>query len=637
MVLPAPFRRASSYRRPHHQPHQYHPRLHHPSRNVSSSPYLKHISSGASSKPRFWVILLVLGILPLLSLYFYAIYKLQSTNQIFGSDRGIGSSATTTSTSKSEEALLDQMRIEKQEKPLQEQASDRRGSGTVSNGLSVAKNVPVNGLFAEASSPGLRNNNELRPRIWQMEETDSFPTRNEVIKQAQPQTNLRARNNYKTNVTRANDYVSKMDKDRLDLYQVSFFDMVETPKQKKHLEDSQWYDDHARDPLEDSQCMAMHEWQHGLKSACNAFHELGLGHFAESSDFFRILADGGYNEVFLLTYDRGVVPPPTPQKTAGNAGDGKERVVLKILEYGTKYTDRNYDRVRRDAMVTERATFSKYIVDGFGHCGFALLSPLAKGARTMSEEIEDMEYYLEHGADNIDKKGQVDEQDSGGAGGNVSNNDNKADLIKKEVDLIKLKLSLVASLGLSDLHNLDGDEVSSVAHDDLKTNQYMWVDGRYKLGDFNRGRFVRKDRITHKPCAFYVSSNDAKYRAPEEYIKRHALTSKIDIWALGSIIFRILTGENVWHGYKDTEAQKLIASTNATPPLPDIYQPELNGTANTNSVHNLLRTVMYDMCFIPDPNKRSSAIEVANYLKEETKKLGYFHNDDEMDEFLFEI
>ena len=576
------------------------------------------------------MILLVLGILPLLLLYFYAIYKLHSANPLFGSENRLSPSSTTTSTSKSEEALLNQMRIEKQQKPLQEQASDRRESGKVDNGLSDAKDDPVNMFYAGGLSTAKRNNYDFPPRIWQMPEKDSSTAGNKVTKQAQPQTNLRSRNSYKTNVTRAVDYVSKVDQHRLDLYQSSYFDMVETPKQKKHMDDSQWYDDHARDPLEDSQCMAMHGWQHGLKSACNAFHELGLGHFAESSDFFRILADGGYNEVFLLTYDRGMIPPPTPQKTAGNAGDGKERVVLKILEYGTKYTDRNYDRVRRDAMVTERATFSKYIVDGFGHCGFALLSPLAKGARTMSEEIEDMEYYLEHGADKIDKKGQED-------GRNVSNNDNKADLIKKEVDLIKLKLSLVASLGLSDLHNLDGDEVSSVAHDDLKTNQYMWVDGRYKLGDFNRGRFVRKDRITHKPCAFYVSSNDAKYRAPEEYIKRHALTSKIDIWALGSIIFRILTGENVWHGYKDTEAQKLIASTNATPPLPDIYQPELNGTANTNSVHNLLRTVMYDMCFIPDPNKRSSAIEVANYLKEETKKLGYFHNDDEMDEFLFEI
>ena len=33
-------------------------------------------------------------------------------------------------------------------------------------------------------------------------------------------------------------------------------------------------------------------------------------------------------------------------------------LVMKILQYGTDYTDRNFDRVRRDGLILERLTKS---------------------------------------------------------------------------------------------------------------------------------------------------------------------------------------------------------------------------------------------------------------------------------------
>ena len=125
----------------------------------------------------------------------------------------------------------------------------------------------------------------------------------------------------------------------------------------------------------------------------------------------------------------------------------EEDIVLKALNYGTGFTDRNFDRVRRDALIAERGTFSKYMVDINGHCGLSLLTPLGS------------EGTLNH---YTDSKGKP---------------------------LDKLRMARHAAFGIADAHNLDHDGISSITQGDLKLDQYLLVDGYFKLGDFNRGRF----------------------------------------------------------------------------------------------------------------------------------------------------
>ena len=340
--------------------------------------------------------------------------------------------------------------------------------------------------------------------------------------------------------------------------------VMQTREQKKALRDSDDYEHGMRDSLWTEECEPMHAWQEALFPNCNTVHEMGIGHVREDPGVFQSLASGGYNEVFQFNLD---LPPVG------------EKIVLKELTYGVDYTDRNFDRVRRDALISERATRSQYVVDVLCHCGLSELAPLALGG-TMSQLI-----------------------------------DNSAD--EELADETKLKLATAAAIGLADLHDLNGDGIPSVTHGDLKNNQYMLVGNRYRLGDFNRGRFLRKHRTTGLPCSYTIGKNDAKYRSPEEY-RYDELTAKIDVWALGSTIFRILTGSTVWSGHKTKAVQKKIAKTNATPPLPEEYED----AESASPVTKLLVKVMYEMCFIADPETRASAKEVAEYLEKEAKALG---------------
>jgi hypothetical protein len=45
-----------------------------------------------------------------------------------------------------------------------------------------------------------------------------------------------------------------------------------------------------------------------------------------------------------------------------------------------------------------------------------------------------------------------------------------------------------AAMGLADLHNFDREGQPSVSHTDISLNQFVNIDGRLKLNDFNRVR-----------------------------------------------------------------------------------------------------------------------------------------------------
>ena len=124
---------------------------------------------------------------------------------------------------------------------------------------------------------------------------------------------------------------------------------------------------------------------------------------------------------------------------------------------------------------------------------------------------------------------------------------------------------------------------------------------------------VRKNKKTGEACTYTIGNNDAKYRSPEEY-RYDPETAKIDVWALGSMIYMILTGKNVWAGVTEKKAQKKIAS-NESPPLDDKWKE------SNDPVDRLLVKVMYEWCFVPDPEKRPSAPEVAKFLEQESEKI----------------
>ena len=194
----------------------------------------------------------------------------------------------------------------------------------------------------------------------------------------------------------------------------------------------------------------MRWWQETSFPTCNKMHEK---RFEEEVAF---LTNGGYNSIFRMADMDGSIH------------------ILKILQYpDTVYSDRNYDRVRRDSLLMERGTSSKYIMDIYSFCGF-------------TQVVE----YGKHG--NLD------------------------DILWKIYDTItqeqKLQIATQVAQALEDIHDLDGDGISSMSHGDFTSRQYILIDGYLKLNDFNRGRFIRWNKKSKKPCTYTIGVNDGKVR-----------------------------------------------------------------------------------------------------------------------------
>ncbi len=134
-----------------------------------------------------------------------------------------------------------------------------------------------------------------------------------------------------------------------------------------------------------------------------------------------------------------------------------------------------------------------------------------------------------------------------------------------------------------------------------------------KLGDFNRGRFLRRNSTApHTACTYTIGKNDAAFRSPEEY-KYLPQTSAIDVYALGSILYEILTGNEVWHDEDSEDARRHIRKGR----LPPINKQLLE---SDDLVDVALREAIA-MCYVFNPEERAKAADVASHLKQKLSEL----------------
>jgi len=179
--------------------------------------------------------------------------------------------------------------------------------------------------------------------------------------------------------------------------------------------------------------------------------------------------------------------------------------------------------------------------------------------------------------------------------------------------LTRLQYAVNVSASLAAVHDIDGEGLSSVAHGDLKCNQYLFLNDELKLGDFNRGRFLRRNSTDPQTaCTYTIGKNDAAFRSPEEYLYEPQ-TSAIDVYALGSIFYQLLTGEEVWYDTDTKEAQQYITEGQ----IPKIDDELVN---SEDPIDAALREAI-SMCYVYDPKGRASAAEVASFLESKLSEL----------------
>ena len=132
---------------------------------------------------------------------------------------------------------------------------------------------------------------------------------------------------------------------------------------------SKKYRVHEAEDFESDECKAKYDWQNKAFPNCNNLHEFELGQLTgmhgramreavnvregDGDEQVRYWAHGYWRDVWLVS------------KVIGNE---EEIGVLKTLRKMHDFTDRNYDRHRKDALASERLSKSPYVVDIYAYC-----------------------------------------------------------------------------------------------------------------------------------------------------------------------------------------------------------------------------------------------------------------------------
>jgi cell envelope opacity-associated protein A len=151
-------------------------------------------------------------------------------------------------------------------------------------------------------------------------------------------------------------------------------------RKKQIKENSKKYRVHEAEPFETETCKAKYDWQTGAFPNCNNLHEFELGQLTsmhgramrdglnvrdgDGDEQVRYWAHGYWRDVWLVS------------KAIGN---DEQIAVLKTLRTKHDFTDRNYDRHRKDALASERLSKSPYVVDIYAYCSNSALFEYGDG------------------------------------------------------------------------------------------------------------------------------------------------------------------------------------------------------------------------------------------------------------------
>jgi serine/threonine protein kinase len=184
-----------------------------------------------------------------------------------------------------------------------------------------------------------------------------------------------------------------------------------------------------------------------------------------------------------------------------------------------------------------------------------------------------------------------------------------------DLNLLKLRLAASVATGVAHIHEIDSDDRPSMVHYDLNPHNVAMVStGKPKINDFNTAEFLRWNPETNETCGFPSRLHEPWWRAPEEVTldqeDRPLLNEKVDVYALGNLIFYILTLQHP-RGLKNKKeriaAVREKVASGEPPVLEETY------AKSEDPAVEAFREAM-KLCFEPDPRKRGSAREAADIL-----------------------
>lgn len=232
------------------------------------------------------------------------------------------------------------------------------------------------------------------------------------------------------------------------------------------------------DPFQEGSCKESRTWQVTSFPACNSVHEVNLATFPdttspayhENEEDIQMINNGYWRDVWKVR----------TMNSATNTRESDNYTVLKTMRYRHDYTERNFDRHRRDAVAMERLTGKEDVVDIYGYCGNSGIFQYSQDG-----DVYGMIWGTTH---------------------KTTENENILYSPYKALQTAEQISSGIAAAHTFDYNAYNDDEMNNdagnyakMAHTDITPTQFVMINGRYRLNDFNRCRFIRWDTEQKQP------------------------------------------------------------------------------------------------------------------------------------------
>jgi serine/threonine protein kinase/tetratricopeptide (TPR) repeat protein len=206
--------------------------------------------------------------------------------------------------------------------------------------------------------------------------------------------------------------------------------------------------------------------------------------------------------------------------------------------------------------------------------------------------------------------------------------------IDRYCDQRQLDLPTRILLCLQVLDAVAAAHANLIVHRDLKpSNVLVRKDGEVKLLDFGIAKLIEAENNPERQTAFTIvgTALTPEYAAPEQ-LKGEAITVSTDVYALGVLLYLLLTGKHPAGEGQHSPAELLKAIVECEPLRPsDAVSNALDAAARAASVEKLRRVLRGDLDTIlskalkKDPRERYASVgafadDLRRYLKSEPIK-----------------
>jgi serine/threonine protein kinase len=403
-------------------------------------------------------------------------------------------------------------------------------------------------------------------------------------------------------------HIHRDDATRHAFHREALFAEMDDPKHEKFSDEwSQLFLEKENAQAELSPCQPL-PWTLDSYPTCNILHEIANLHRVSPDQYdIKQLGQGGTFRIGFLFANNGTKTTNHNKNPDAPYYPYIDDFVWKAIkiEYSSYAGREHLERVNEEALLLAYLSYSDHVSNIYGYCGTSIL--VERGQDLYHQLIphhagtvdDDMRGYM-----TMDEMNQIHAE---AANGLLIRNHFSAE------QRLDIAISVMESIAL-----LHGFPAGPVAHNDISFDQWLFsMDGkRVILNDFNSAVPLRYNAQEQQFCLH--TSPSGNYKAPEYFHKPMFLNEQSDVWALGCILFGILTGVMPYHEFF-TDKEYMEQTRRGIPPV-------LNEAFRSDKASFIERRMVeiMDEMFNIIRAERSSIFDVVERLHE-TRNIHYAH------------